>query len=144
MAQSAVEQLGQCYELATTPNEKYACMGMAVQVCQAANSEADIATCVADEARFWMRIADQTYQAGLDRAEAIEILEVDNLQGSTPWTTGLTDYRDQLIALRDQQCAIESSPEESAGYPELALRSCQMRENARMAIRLFVAIENMK
>mgnify|MGYP006910664374 CR=1 FL=1 len=91
-----------------------------------------------------MQIVDKTFQAGLKRAEVIETLDADNLQGATPWTNSLTRYYEQLIALRNQKCAIESSPEESAGRPELGLSTCQMRENAQMAIRLYLAIEDME
>lgn len=49
---------------------------------------------------------------------------------------GLSDLLSDGAAFQEVQCAKEALPANNAGKPELALSLCQLREDARLTIRV--------
>lgn len=145
LADNASIQLEQCYAKAVSRDAKYDCFGVAVEACRAVTEEADLVACVGHEAQIWHRLAIREYEAGLESAAQLGADTAGDSGGATLQVDDLKSYFDQLTVARDRKCAIEARASQSAGMSELLGRNtCEMRENARMAIRLLAAREKMK
>lgn len=128
-----------CYERADALETKYECYGRFAKQCAdnpGENSDDYLIPCINSETETWREIG----RIEFDMVKAT-FRQRDGTSGACKPSTEacialLYRWNEDTLSKAERRCEYESLPENSAGFPELALAACTMREMARRAILL--------
>lgn len=129
------KQIRACYFSGTSIEAKYACMGSSVTACSK-NNGASIVDCANAETNIWKSLMDEetAYIESILRDE--RIISGSCLGNDAGCLQGLQNLLSDGASDADFKCVEEAGPKHNAGFPEMAMALCMMRETARNTIRV--------